>query len=154
MNEKKVILLSVLILLLGLISYNLGPGITGSATGCSATMFSLNKNTVMERTENNLMGTITVTIKPGSCGIKNIVQLYSVNSGREERVTGATLSVCKYSKCKDKVTKIFRFPNNVVPGFVSEQKFLFRGTDDSGKVIKSPQFTIINSDKLTAAVRR
>ncbi|MEK6934249.1 MAG: hypothetical protein AABW46_00040 [Nanoarchaeota archaeon] len=152
MNNKKVIISAVLILLFGLVSYNLSPSITGKNTVNEDSYIIIDKARVEEG------GIITVTVLPGSSGIANddersippvYLDVYRLSdSDIGERVSSPRFKVCDRRTCYDDITRDIRIPSDIIPGFESSQRFYFRGIDgESGEEVRA-YFTVTNKDKI------
>ncbi len=157
MDEKKVILVSLIILLIGFISYKFAPDLTGHSVGNQASLIFIDEDKVMEG------GTIKVTIRPGSKGIINegayptspvYLDLYRVSSVGDGERTAYRLKVCNHNRCKNKVTTYFRVHSNIISDFSPTQRFYLRGIDGStGNEIRA-YFLVENNDKITYDAHR
>ena len=93
MKDNYVIFISVLILLVGAISFNYG-GLTGNAVKDYISNIEVNPGNLI----NN--GVLSITIEPGKAGIRPDLNIYT-ESGL--RIANLHMRVCKYSKCYDPV---------------------------------------------------
>ncbi|MEK6952905.1 MAG: hypothetical protein AABX29_07875 [Nanoarchaeota archaeon] len=156
MDEKKVILLAVLILIISLISFNLGSGITGGAVSNTKTQIILDKNSVTEG------GTIKVTVMPGSKGIANsavkpttpmYLEVYRELGGR---VNSVKLKVCDQKRCfVQKGTPYLKIPADIIKDKnIQSARYYISGFDvGTGQEVRS-YFTVINKDKVTYDLHR
>ena len=161
MDDKKVILLAFLILIISLISFNLGSGITGNVTTTNTnkmTQIRVDKNSVEE------YGLITVKIIPNNkYGVTNDylsspVRLYLYQAKPGGDIPKDSFMICKTNRCdKSKViTKVIRIRSNIISDFTPEQKFYFKVFDgDLSKSINVREvkayFTVINNDRVMPA---
>lgn len=161
MDDKKVILLTFLILIISLISFNLGSGITSNVTANRQGSSQILLDSDVIKNGVNECGSIKVTVLPSNKGIINAgltspvyVDLYRENGGK---VSGASLKVCKQGKrCyKQDERRYLAIPCNVLQDpKLRSGRFYVKGYDGSNVAIKSPLFTVYNIDELKTNSRR